>query len=65
MTPTTPGYALIGRSFTRDAFESLYQASIATRQRERGGIWALGHPVPSRSAWLTTPRAPVSPTAAL
>ena len=63
MTPTATDFALIGRSYSSDSFESLYQASVATRRRERGGIWGAGRPLPARNAWLATPRAPVSSTA--
>ena len=59
MTPTATDYALIGRSYSSDSFESLYQASVATRRRERGGIWGAGRPLPARNAWLTAQRAPV------
>ncbi len=60
MTGTASGYALIGRSYTSDSFESLYQASIATRRRERGGVWGAGRQLPAQNAWLSARRAPVS-----
>ena len=65
MTPTATDYALIGRSFSSETFESLYQASVATRRRERGGTWTAGRPLPVQNAWLTARRAPVAMTSAL
>ena len=62
MTGTASGYALIGRSYTSDSFESLYQASVATRRRERGGVWGSGRPLQAQNAWLAARRAPVFPT---
>ena len=57
---TATGFALIGHSFSSDLYESLYRTSVATRRRERGGIWAAGRPLPAQNAWLTTRRSPVS-----
>jgi hypothetical protein len=41
MTASTPNFARIGRSFPSEAFEPLYQASLAAKadRRQRAASW--------------------------
>ncbi len=48
MSRQTPAFALIGRSHTSDAFELLYQASLAARAERRALQRARGCGPPRR-----------------
>jgi len=49
MIVAMPGFALIGRSYPSDSFETLYRKSVAARQERRPGAWDAA--VRSRPVW--------------